>query len=264
MRVPWNCGLRVIFQKKSPIGKEEKQVLFGPIQSWWECCSHNWARSLGGKSSSCGTPAAGAAPPPLFEKPACLGGTTRDGDRRKYIQILGNFCFPEVLLLCTINLWSLVDNSRKSKWTVSWLQCRGVGYSPGCFGSGWRRGRERAAAFWSRPHCCCLTWSVRERGEQCCPPVLLWMVPGSQCSPAFYPVPTQPRKGLAIVWGIHLCWPEQAKQLLKVLRVDLNSSKELCQGGGFDCTCTLGWCWAAVPNFQTHRFWLCLGADWLW
>lgn len=39
-----------------------------------------------------------------------------------------------------------------------------------------------------------------------------------------------------MVWIIHPCWPEQARWLLKVLRVDLKSPKGLHQGGGFDCT----------------------------
>lgn len=37
------------------------------------------------------------------------------GDRRKCIQLPSNSCFPEVLLLCAINFWSLVDNYPKSK-----------------------------------------------------------------------------------------------------------------------------------------------------
>lgn len=52
-----------------------------------------------------------------------------------------------------------------------------------------------------------------------------------------------------MVWGIHLCWPEQARWLLKVLRVDLNSSKELCHA----------WCWAAVPDFHTCSLGCALG-----
>lgn len=56
-----------------------------------------------------------------------------------------------------------------------------------------------------------------------------------------------------MVWIIHPCWPEQARWLLKVLRVDLKSPKGLHQGGGFDCTgLALGWCCAAVPGFHTH------------
>lgn len=55
---------------------------------------------------------------------------------------------------------------------------------------------------WPRPHFCCLTWLCSgERGEQRCPPVLLWMSSGSQYSTALYLATVQPRRGFAVAWG---------------------------------------------------------------
>lgn len=62
-----------------------------------------------------------------------------------------------------------------------------------------------------------------------------------------------------MVWDINPCWPEQAKWLLKLLRVDLNSSKELHRGGGFDCTAlALWWCWV-LGCLIFKQPWLALG-----
>lgn len=59
-----------------------------------------------------------------------------------------------------------------------------------------------------------------------------------------------------MVWDINPCWPEQARWLLKLLRVDLNS-KKLHRGGGFDCT-ALALCWM-LGCLIFKQPWLALG-----
>lgn len=179
------------------------------------------------------------------------------GDRRKYIQVLSNFCFPEVLLLCTINFWSLVDNYPKSKWIISWLQCRGVGYSQGCFGSGWRGGKGESCCILIQTSLLLLNWVCsRETREQCCPPAQSSKV-SVQSFPLHSPGEDLPWCGASTHAGQSRQGASQGAQ----------SGSKLPQGAASGWRVWLYWSGHEVllgccARFSRAQPWLCLGAGW--
>lgn len=154
----WNYGVGVTLLKKSPAGQEGKQVFFGAILSCWGCCisiaepgSHA-DTERGGKPLGCQKPDAGAGPPPILKKPACLRYHPWVETSSHRLEARSK-C--ELLLLC----WGvavLYDSFLSSYWQNTpdeYEQAAGWGTVWGCLVQlgmfWWWIGREWGAVSWN-------------------------------------------------------------------------------------------------------------------